>query len=63
MREWPDMVTEEFWTFAVRQAVNILNMMPRDKNSKSNYEKFTGESLPLEPQDFHVFVPNNDMFL
>ena len=55
MRRWPAVIDESFWTFAVRQACNILNMMPRSRKDTSNYELFTGEKPPLAPSDFHVF--------
>ena len=55
MRQWPEMINEEFWPFAVRQAVNILNMLPRTKHQVSNHQKFTGERPPIKPTDFHVF--------
>ena len=55
MRQWPEVVTEQFWSFAVRHAVNILNMMPRSKLYVSNHQKFTGERPPIKPTDFHVF--------
>ena len=55
MRRWPDVIDESFWTFAVRQACNILNMMPRSRKAMSNWELFTGEKPPLSPSDFHVF--------
>ena len=55
MRQWPEVVTEQFWSFAVRHAVNILNMMPRSKLYVCNHQKFTGERPPIKPTDFHVF--------
>ena len=60
MRQWPDVIDESFWPFAVRQSINVLNMLPsphlRDTVSKlSSYENFTGQKPTLKPEDFHVF--------
>ena len=60
MRQWPDVIDESFWPFAIRQSINILNMMPSPhmkeaSNKLSSYENFTGEKPPLTADDFHVF--------
>jgi hypothetical protein len=55
MRNWPEVITAEFWPFALQQAVNILNCTPTGPASKSPYEVFANRSPPLHPSDFRVF--------
>jgi hypothetical protein len=55
MCNWPEVVTKEFWPFALLHAANILNFTPPKGEKKSNYENFTGQKPPLELSDFHVF--------
>ena len=56
MYRWPQIITEEFWTFAVAQAVKIHNAMPlKGRGDKAPWEMFTDEECPWSPGDFQVF--------
>jgi len=55
MEKWPGVITEEFWTFAVRQAVNIHNAMVQKGKDKTPWELFTDEECPWSLKDFQVF--------
>jgi hypothetical protein len=51
---WPSVINESFWTFAVKHAVNIHNIITRRNRDKSPYEKFTGEQPNKNINDLHV---------
>ena len=55
MSRWPSVITEEFWTFAVNQAVNIHNATRQHGKTKCPWEMYTNESCPWKPSDFQVF--------
>ena len=55
MNMWPGVITEEFWTFALKQAIAICNAMIQDGNEKCPWELFTDEECPLRLKDFQVF--------
>jgi hypothetical protein len=55
MSHWPTMVTEAFWPFALRHAVNLYNHTVRDGASASPWELFTGEPSTRKLTDYHVF--------
>jgi len=56
MNLWPDVITADFWTFAVKHAIQLHNMRPiADRNNKCPYELFTSEIPPHYLPDFHVF--------
>jgi len=52
---WPGVINDSFWPFAVRHAVNFQNCITRRRHSKSPWELFTGESPPWSLNDFRVF--------
>jgi hypothetical protein len=55
MAHWPSVITTEFWSFAVKQAINIHNSTPRKDQDKCPYTLFTGEEPRQHPDDFQVF--------
>jgi hypothetical protein len=55
MAKWPNTISEDFWTYALRHAVNFHNVSIRKEKSVSPYEAFTGETPPWRASDFRVF--------
>jgi hypothetical protein len=55
MAHWPTMVTESFWPFAIRHAVNLYNHTTRIGHTASPWELFTGEPSTRQLVDYHVF--------
>ena len=55
MTRWPQVVTEEFWTFAVNQAVNIHNATRQHGKTNSPWQMYTNTTCPWKPEDFQVF--------
>jgi hypothetical protein len=55
MAQWPSVITSEFWSFAVKQAINIHNSTPRKDQEHCPYTLFTGEQPRQHPDDFRVF--------
>jgi hypothetical protein len=55
MTQWPSMLTEAFWPFAIRHAVNLYNHTARIGQTVSPWELFTGEPPSRKLIDYHVF--------
>jgi len=55
MAHWPTMVTESFWPFAIRHAVNLYNHTTCIGHTASPWELLTGEPSTRELVDYHVF--------
>jgi hypothetical protein len=55
MTLWPSVVTESFWPFAIKHAVNLYNFTTRGNATQSPWELFTGEPPPKKLQDYKVF--------
>jgi hypothetical protein len=55
MEHWPDIVTKEFWPFAVRHACTFHNASIWQDLGKSPHHLFTGNIAPWKLEDFHVF--------
>jgi hypothetical protein len=55
MAHWPSVITTKFWSFAVKQAINIHNSTPQKDQDKCPYTLFTGEEPRQHPDDFQVF--------
>jgi hypothetical protein len=52
---WPNVLSEEFWPFAVRHACTFHNSSIDPGTQKSPHHLFTGEPAPWRLQDFRVF--------
>ena len=52
---WPTVVNDSFWPFAVRHAVNVHNCTSTNRNKKTPWELFTGETPPWSSADLRVF--------
>jgi hypothetical protein len=52
MQLWPDLITSEFWPFAMLQAQQIHNNTPRHGKTKTPHELFTDEAPTIHPNDF-----------
>jgi hypothetical protein len=52
---WPGVLSEEFWPFAIKHACNFHNSSIDTVSKKSPYHLFTGEPAPWRLQDFRVF--------
>ena len=55
MRHWPDIVTPEFWTYALSHAKNSHIWTPRHGEKTCPHEQFTNEVPPVTPGDFKLF--------
>jgi hypothetical protein len=55
MAKWPDVVTEEFWSFAVRYTCTFHNASIRNDTQLSPHRMFTGEEAPWKMEHFRVF--------
>jgi len=56
MNLWPEIITADFWTFAVKYTIWLHNMRPiAGHNSKCPYELFTREMPPHHLSYFCVF--------
>jgi hypothetical protein len=55
MRLLPDLVTSEFWPFAILQASQIHNHLPRCGHTKTPHELFTDEAPSIHPDNFCIF--------
>jgi hypothetical protein len=55
MTHWPSTVSESFWPFAIRHAVNLHNISTRGASTRSPHELFTGESAQRSLTDYRVF--------
>jgi hypothetical protein len=55
MAQWPSVITTEFWSFAVKHAINIHNCTPQKDQQHCPYTLFTGEEPCQHPDDFRVF--------
>jgi len=55
MSKWPEIITEDMWTYALRHVVNFHNSSLREGKSISPYEAFTGETPPWAIADYRVF--------
>jgi hypothetical protein len=55
MAKWPDVISEDMWTFALRHAINFHNSSYRKDKTTTPYELFTGQEPPWNLKDFHVF--------
>jgi hypothetical protein len=55
MAHWPSVVTESFWPFAIKNAVNLYNFTSRGNSSQSPWELFTGKPPPKKLIDYKVF--------
>ncbi len=55
LKLWSGVITPEFWSFAVSQAVRIHNATPRRDKKHSPFSEFTGEENVIGPADFRVF--------
>jgi hypothetical protein len=52
---WPAMINEEFWPFAIRHACTFHNASLRYDTKKSPHHMFTGNMAPWKMEDFRVF--------
>jgi hypothetical protein len=55
MANWPAVVNEEFWPFAIRHACTFHNASLRYDTKKSPHHMFTGNVAPWKIDDFRVF--------
>jgi len=55
MSKWPNVVTEEFWPFALQHAANLYNHSPRAGATKTPWELFTEDPPLRHLRDYHVF--------
>jgi hypothetical protein len=55
MTHWPSIISENFWPFAIRHAVNLYNTCNRGPASKSPFELFTNELPSRSLTDYKVF--------
>ena len=55
MSKWPEVITAEFWPYALRQAINIHNAMPQEGQDECPWTLFTDEQCPWQLSDFQVF--------
>ena len=55
MSKWPDVITAEFWPYALRQAINIHNATPQEGKDICPWTLFTDEKCPWNASDFQVF--------
>jgi hypothetical protein len=55
MANWPGIVNEEFWPFAIRHACTFHNASIRTDLGKSPHHLFTGNKAPWSMDDFRVF--------
>jgi hypothetical protein len=55
MAKWPDVVTEEFWSFAVQHACTFHNASICNDTQQSPHRMFTGEEAPWKMEHFCVF--------
>jgi len=53
--QWPTVLSEEFWPFAIRHACTFHNASVDPDRLKSPHQLFTGEPAPWRMQDFRVF--------
>ena len=54
MHRWPEIVTAEFWPFALKMATDVHNAAPTD-SGLSPEEIFTGKKSRNKLEDFHTF--------
>jgi hypothetical protein len=52
---WPNVLSEDFWPFAVRHASTFHNAFIDPDRQTSPHQLFTGEPAPWRLQDFRVF--------
>mmetsp|Transcript_9530 Transcript_9530/g.13784 ORF Transcript_9530/g.13784 Transcript_9530/m.13784 type:complete len:173 (-) Transcript_9530:2703-3221(-) len=55
MANWPSVITEEYWPFAIRHAANLHNVSLHNNHDQSPWLQFTGEDPPWSLSDFRVF--------
>jgi hypothetical protein len=55
MAKWPETVTEDMWSFAIRHMVHFHNASIRRDKQQSPHQLFTGEEPPWKLKDFRVF--------
>jgi hypothetical protein len=55
MANWPGVVTEEFWPFALRHACTFHNASINPDSMLSPHTLFTGNAVPWRMKDFKVF--------
>jgi hypothetical protein len=55
MSKWPDTITEDMWTYALRHAVNFHNASIRKDCQHSPYRLYTGQDAPWSLRDFKAF--------
>jgi hypothetical protein len=55
MERWPGVITEEFWSFAVRHACTFHNASIHSDTNQSPHYMFTGEEAPWKLEHFRVF--------
>jgi len=56
MAHWPTTVTEAYWPFVIRHAVTLYNIAPRNDNTISPWEAFTGFPSSKTAIDCKVWV-------
>lgn len=55
MSKWPDLITKDFWPFAIRHAVNYHNATTHQGKTHSPHRLCTGEDPTWQLRDFRVF--------
>lgn len=58
MANWPGVVTEEFWPFAIQHACTFYNASVCADTHMSPHHMFTGYEAPWKLKDFRVFASN-----
>lgn len=53
--KWPDTITEDMWTYALRHVVNFHNASFHKDQRASSYQLYTGQEAPWSLRDFKVF--------
>jgi hypothetical protein len=53
--QWPSVLSEEFWPYAIRHACTFHNSSINPDTNKSPHQMFTGSPAPWRMKDFCVF--------
>ena len=54
-RRWPEAINEHLWPYAVRNAADVDNNLPRLKTKQSPLERFSSVAIRPRAKYFHPF--------
>ena len=54
-RRWPEAINEHLWPYAIRNAADVDNNLPRLKTKESPLERFSSVAIRPRAKHFHPF--------